>query len=153
MEFWQALTQNWIQQTQKTIRKGRTRRRKQNCTKWPRFTTFRRCGRAANTYMLPRRNLALKTIRWLPWDTLRTRKGSSKHPDHSFNMIVRLHVNCQNDLHCHHLCLQRTSLEDKLQYWMSAESEESTIIQSEVMRIAHLKAFRTLKIGLTGMGT
>ena len=36
---------------------------------------------------------------------------------------------------------------------MSAESAESTVIQLKVTRIAHLKAFRTLKIGLTRMGT
>jgi hypothetical protein len=36
---------------------------------------------------------------------------------------------------------------------MSSESEESTIIQSGVMRIAHMKAFRSLKIGLTGTAT
>jgi hypothetical protein len=34
---------------------------------------------------------------------------------------------------------------------MFAESGESTIIQSKVMRIAHLKAFDTLKIGIIGM--
>jgi len=60
---------------------------------------------------------------------------------------------CQKHFLCHHLCLQRTSLEDELKYWMSAESEESTVIQSRVMRIAHLKSFWTLKIRLTGMGT
>jgi len=67
--------------------------------------------------------------------------------------MVRLHLNCQKDLFCHHLCLQRTSLEDKVKYWMFAKSEVSTVIQSKVMRAEHLKAFRTLKIGLTGMGT
>jgi hypothetical protein len=36
---------------------------------------------------------------------------------------------------------------------MSDESGESTVIQLNVMRIAHLKAFRTLKTDLTGMGT
>ena len=36
---------------------------------------------------------------------------------------------------------------------MSVEYEESTVFQSKVMRIAHLKAFRTLMIGFTGMGT
>jgi len=33
-----------------------------------------------------------------------------------------------------------------------AISGASTVIKSKVMRIAHLKAFRTVKIGLTGMG-
>jgi hypothetical protein len=36
---------------------------------------------------------------------------------------------------------------------MSAESNESTTILLNVMRIAHLKAFQTQKISLTGMGT
>jgi len=63
-------------------------------------------------------------------------------------MTVWLHLKYHKDLLCHHLCLQRTSLEDQLKYQMSAESEKSTIIWSKVMTIAHLKAFRTLKIGL-----
>jgi len=76
------------------------------------------------------------------------------HPGNSFNMLVRLHFNSQKDLHCcHHLSLQRTSLEDQLKYSMSTESEESTVIQSKVMRMAHPKAFRTLRIDLPGMGT
>jgi hypothetical protein len=29
-------------------------------------------------------------------------------------MTVWLHLNCQKDHLCHHLCLQRTSLEDEL---------------------------------------
>jgi hypothetical protein len=41
-------------------------------------------------------------------------KNSLKHSGHSFNMMVRLHSNCQKDLHCHHRCLQRTSVEDEL---------------------------------------
>jgi hypothetical protein len=36
---------------------------------------------------------------------------------------------------------------------MSAESGESTVIQSKEMRIAHLKAFSTPIIGYTGMQT
>jgi len=36
---------------------------------------------------------------------------------------------CQKDHHCHQLCLQTTSLEDKLKYWMSSKSNESTVIQ------------------------
>jgi hypothetical protein len=36
---------------------------------------------------------------------------------------------------------------------MSIESEESTIIHLEVMRIAHLKALQTLQIGLTEFAT
>jgi len=153
MGFWQALTQNWIHHTQKTTRKWRKKRKKGNYKEWPRFTTFRRCGRAAKSCMLPRRNLALKTSRWPPWDKFRTWKRSSKHHRHSVNIMVRLHSNCQQDLLCHHLCLQRTSQEDEHKYWMSTESEESTVIQSRVMRIVYLKAFRTLKFGFTGMRT
>jgi len=128
-------------------------RKKGNCTEWPRFTTFCRCGRAAETYRLPRRNLALKTSSWPPWEIFRTMKISSKHCGHAFNIMVRLHSYCHEDLLSHQLCLQKTSLEDKLKYWISAESEESTVIQSKVIRITHRKAFRTLKIGLAGMGT
>jgi len=153
MGFWQALTHYWIQQTQNATRKWRKRRRKGNCTEWPWFMTFWRCGRAAKTYMLPRRNLVLKTRRWPQWDTFRTAKRLSKHPGHSYTTMVRLNLNCQKDLHSHHLCLQMTSLEDEFSYWMFAECGESTVIQWNVMRIAHLKAFRTQKIGLTGMGT
>jgi hypothetical protein len=36
---------------------------------------------------------------------------------------------------------------------MSTESNESTTILLKVMRIAHLKAFQTLKIGLTELGS
>ena len=36
---------------------------KGKCTGWPRFPTLWRCGRAAKTYVLPRRNLALKRRR------------------------------------------------------------------------------------------
>jgi hypothetical protein len=36
---------------------------------------------------------------------------------------------------------------------MSAKSNESTTILPKVQRIVHLKAFQTLKIGLTKMGT
>jgi len=43
-----------------------TKWRKKNCTEWPRSTTFWKCGRAAKTYVLHRRNLALKTSRWQP---------------------------------------------------------------------------------------
>jgi len=88
-----------------------------------------------------------------PWDTFRTRKRLSKHHRHSFNLMVRLHSHCQQDLLSHHLCQQMTSLEDELKYEMSVKSKESTIIQSKVMRLSHLKAFGTLKIGLIGMGT
>jgi len=36
---------------------------------------------------------------------------------------------------------------------MLAESEELTVIQPKMMRIVHLKAFPTLRVGLTGMVT
>ena len=62
--FWQAMTQNWIQQTKKTTWKWRKRQMMGNSTEWPRSTTIWRCGRAAKTYMLQRGNLVLKTNRW-----------------------------------------------------------------------------------------
>jgi len=52
--------------TQKTTRKWSKRRRKRNFIQWRRFMTFWRCGRVGKTYMLSRRNHALKTSRWLP---------------------------------------------------------------------------------------
>jgi len=116
MEFWQALTQNWMQRTHKMTRNWRKRRPKRHRTEWPRFRTCCSCRRAAKSYMLPRRNLGLKTSRWLPWDTSVTPKRLSEHCGHSFNMMVWLHLNCREDLLCHHLCLQRTSLEAKLKY-------------------------------------
>jgi len=151
--FWEALTHKWIQPTQKTTRKWGKKRKKGNPTEWPRFMTFWRCGRAAKTYMLPRKNLSLRTSRWPPWDTFWTRKRSSIYWGHSFNIMVQLHSDCQKDLICHHVCLRRTLLKDELKYLISAESQESTLIQSKVMSIAHWKAFRTQKIGFTGMGT
>jgi hypothetical protein len=68
-------------------------------------------------------------------------------------MMVRLHLNCRKNHLCHQLSLQRTSLEAGHKYWICAESNESTAILLKVKRIAHLKAFQTPKIGLTGMGT
>jgi len=112
--FWQALTEIWIPHTPKMARQWRKRRRKGNCTELPRFMTFWRCGRAAEIYVRPRMNLALKTSRWPPYDTFRTLKRALKHPGHSFNMMLRLHSNCQKDHLCHQLCLQRTSLENEL---------------------------------------
>jgi len=67
--------------------------------------------------------------------------------------MVRLHLNRQKDHCCHQLCLQRTSLEDKLKYWTSAESNDSTVIQPKVMRTMHLQAFQPPKSGLNGMVT
>jgi len=57
--------------------------------------------------MLPRKNLALKISRRLPWDTFWTRKRLSKYPGHSFNLMVQLHPNFQKDLLCRHLCLKK----------------------------------------------
>jgi len=114
--FWQTLTQNWMQRTQMMTRKWRKRQKKGNCTEWPRFTTFWWCGGAAKTYVLPRRNLARETSISLPWDTFQIRKRLSEHCGHCFAMMERLHFYCQDDLLCHHLCLQRTSLEAKLEY-------------------------------------
>jgi len=153
MGFWRATTQHWKQRTQKVTRNWRKRRRNGNCINWPRSTTFWWLGMAAKTYMLHRRNLSLKTSRWQRYNIFRILKRSLKHSGNSFNIMVQLHFNCPIDLLCHQLCQQRTSLEDKLKYWMSAESEQSTVIQSNGMSIAHETAFRTLNIGLTGIAT
>jgi len=64
--FWPALTQNWIPRTKKRTQKWRKRRRKEHCAEWPEFMTFGRCGTVANTYVLSRSNLGLKTRRWHP---------------------------------------------------------------------------------------
>jgi hypothetical protein len=57
-----------------------------------------------------------QTSRWQLYITFQTPKRSSNHPGHSFNIMVRLHLTCQKHHHCHQLCLQWTSLEDKLKY-------------------------------------
>jgi len=75
---------------------------------------FLEMWQGSQIYVLPRRNHTLKTSRWPPWDTFQLRKRLSKHPGHSFNMMVQQHSNCQKDLVCYHLCLQKTSLEDEL---------------------------------------
>jgi hypothetical protein len=59
-----------------------------------------RSSRAARINLLLRGNVTLKTSRRQPWNTFRTWMGNSNHPCHSFNMIVRLHLNCQTDLVC-----------------------------------------------------
>jgi len=151
--YLEVMTQHWIQLTQKTTLKWSERRRKEHCTEWPWSTTFWRCVRTAIINVLHSRNFALNTGKCLPFDTFQTQKRSSKHPGHSFNMIVWLILNCQKDHLCHQLCLQGTSFEHALKYQMCAESEASTVIQSKVMRIAHLKAFPTPKICLIGMAT
>ena len=91
-------------------------------------TTFWRFVWAARTYVLQRRSLALTTSRWQPFDTFLTQKRLSKPPDHSFNMLVQRHFNCQKDNCSHQVCLQRTSLDDNQKSLMSAKSRESTII-------------------------
>jgi len=145
--YWQAISQYQIRRTLKMTRKCSQRQSNGNCTKWPRSTTFWRCSRAARTYVLRRRSRALKTSRWQLLDTFQTWKRSSKPPGHSFNMMVRLHSNCQTDHLCHQLCPQRTTLEDELKSSVSAESEESNVIQSKGTRIAHLIVSRITKIG------
>jgi len=152
-ELWWALTEHWIPRTEKSTRKGRKRKRNGHWTARPRFMTFWRCGRAAKTYLLHGRNLVLKTRSCQQWDTFQTHNRSSKYPGHSFNVMVRLHSNSQKDFLCHQPCLQRTSLEDELKYWMSTKSDNSTVIQSKVRRIAHLKRFCIPNIGSTGMET
>jgi len=57
-----------------------------------------------------------------------------------FQHDVWLHLNCQKDFLCHGLTLQMTFLEAWLKYQMFAESEEWIVIQSKVMRIAHLQS-------------
>jgi len=64
-----------------------------------------------------------------------------------------LHSNSHIDILCQHRYLQTSSLEHELKYEISAKSKESTVIQTKVIRIAQLKLFRTLTIGLTGIGT
>jgi len=145
--FWKPITQYQIRGTQKVTRRWTKRCRKGNCTEWPTSTTIWRCGKATRTYVLHRRNLALKTNRWPPLDKFRTWKRSSKPPGHHFNMMVRLRSNCQKDHLCHQLCLQWWSLEDELKWLLCAESGESTVILSNVVRKAHLKACRTPNIG------
>jgi len=63
---WEVFTQHWIWQTPKTTGKRHNTWRKDNCTERPRSMTFWRCGRAAKTYLLHRRNLMLKIHRWQP---------------------------------------------------------------------------------------
>jgi hypothetical protein len=72
--------------------------------------------RGSQSNVLPRRNITLKTSRSQPWDTCQTRKRLLKHPDHSLTIMVHLNLNFQNDLFCHHLCLQWTTVEDVLKY-------------------------------------
>ena len=153
MGYWQAMTQLWILQMLITPRKRRERRSQTSCTEWPRSTTFWRCGSTAKSYMLHRTNLGLKISKWLPLDTFQILQRLSKRPGQTLNMMVQLHLNRRKDHLCHQLCLERTSLEDDLKKWMSAKSNESTIILPNLMRIVHQEAFWTLKIGLTGIGT
>jgi len=121
-KYQQIIVQHSILQKLKRTWKWRNRRRKDNSPEWPRSMTVWRCGRAAKVYVQHRRHLALKTSKWLLWDTFQIPKRSSKHPGQTFNMMVRLHFHCKQAYLCHQLCLQRTSLEDELKYWMWAES-------------------------------
>ena len=97
-----------------TTPKWRKRWRNWNRTQWQRFTTFWRCGRVEKTYMLHGRNLGLKTSYRPPWDKFRTWNRSALDPGHPFNIMERLHSNCQKDLHCHQVCMESTSLQDEL---------------------------------------
>ena len=76
-------------------------------------------------------------------------KASWSHLQHA----AAAAFHCQKNHLCHQLCLQRTSLQDELKYWMSSKSNELTAILPKVMRLVHLKAFQTPKIALTGMGS
>jgi len=145
-QFWQSLTQKWLSQRPKTTPKWSKWRRKEYRSDWPRFTTWWRYGMAGRTNVLPSRNFATNTRRWASLITFRTPKRSSKYPGHSFQMMVQLHLNCQKDHLGHQLCVQSTSLEDELKYEVFAQSGESTLIQSNMMRIAHLNVIRTPKI-------
>lgn len=49
--------------------------------------------------------------------------------------------------------LQRILLENDLKYHMAANPGELTVILQKEMRIVHMKAFPTPRIGLTGMET
>jgi len=147
------MTWHWIPRILKTTWKWRVRWRKGNSTKWPGSTSVWICGRAAKTYMLHRRKFELKTNKWQRQDTFPILKRSSKHPSQTVNMMVWLHLNFLSDHICHQHYLQRSSVEDKLKYWMTAESEKLTDIQTKVMRTANMKTFWTPKIGLTGLGT
>jgi hypothetical protein len=68
-------------------------------------------------------------------------------------MMVWLHLKCQKDHLRHQLCVQSTCHEDEGSDERSAKSNELTAIQLTVMRIVHLKPFRTPKIGFSGTGT
>jgi len=135
--YYQLGAQHWIQWTQTTTRKGWERRRNEHCTERPRPTSFWRGGRAAKTYVLHRRRISLNTNIWQLQDTFWILMRVSKHPCHYFHVMERLHLNCSKDHLCHQLCLQRTSLEDKLMDWMSAESKETTVILWRVMWVVH----------------
>jgi len=151
LEYWQAIVQHWIPQKLKTTWNWRKRRSKEHCIEWPRSTTFWRFGWAEKTFLLDRRNLGLKTNKWRPWDIFQIPKRSSKYPGQTVNMMVLLHFNCTNDHLCHQICLQRSTLEDEHQYWISAKWKESMVIHPDMMRIAHHTALLTLWIGLIGM--
>jgi len=149
----QVIRHHCIKQKLKTTWNWRRRGRKEIYTDWQRSTTVWRCGRAAKIYMLHRRNLAPKSSSWQLQDTFQTLKRLWKHSGQTFNMMVQLHIHCQKDHLCHEHFLQSTYLQDKLKYWMTAESTYLTIIQPDVMRIRQLKAFRAPPIGLIGIRT
>jgi len=86
--------------------KWQTRLREHHWTEWAMSTTRWKCGGAAKTYVLHRKNLVLDASIQQPYDTFGTRKRSSQHSGHSFNMMVQVHLNCQKDHLCHQLRLQ-----------------------------------------------
>ena len=151
MAYSQAITQDWIPWTLKTTWNWSKRWRKRNFTEWLWSTTFWRYGRAEKNYMLPRKNRVPRSSKWQLLETFQIPKRSWDHPGQIVNILVQLHSNCQKDHHCHPLCLQRTTLEDDLKYKMFAESNESTVIQPEVIEMVHLNAFPAMNIGFAGM--
>lgn len=65
--------------------------------------------------------------------------------------MVWLHLNNQNHHLSDQICLQRTSLDDKLKMKFSAKSKESAVTHPKAIKTVHLKAVLTPTIGLTGM--
>jgi len=62
-------------------------------------------------------------------------------------------VNCRNHHLCHHLSLQWTFLEDEVKDLITADSEQWTVIQPEVMRRVYRLPYPTTSIGWIGIVT
>jgi len=150
-EYWRVIVQYWILRKLNLTWNWRITQRNENCTERPGSMTFWRCGKSAKTYVLYRRNVAHKTTKRQRLDTFRIPTRSSRNPGPTSIMKLRLHLNCQNAHLCNHLCLQSASLGDEPKYKTSAKSEQLTIIQEQVLRLARPKAFPTSKIGSTRM--